>query len=82
MSTNTNETTEHLKHYLEGMNRAAPSGETLDNIAAIDDWAERAKEEMRRRLAAQTFGCLPDHIVAAIASGSVSLSDVANQIRN
>lgn len=76
MSTmNPEQTTDHLKDYLTGMHRA--DGTALAQIRDIDDWTLRAQEELRRRVATRTLGCLDDQTLQAIASGHVNLQEVA-----
>lgn len=77
MSTQPND---HLKDYLTGMHRA--DNQAMAQIMAVDDWTERAKEEVRRRVATRTLGCLDDQILKAIADGRVDLAQVAAEILN
>lgn len=78
MSTQIELTIDHLKDYLTGMHRV--DNMALAKISDIDDWAFRAQEELRRRVASRTFGCIDDQTLAAIANGHISLQEVATEM--
>lgn len=69
---------EHLKDYLSGMHRVDPIA--LAQICDIDDWSQRAFEEMRRRLTARTLGVIDDQTLWSIAKGDVKLQEVAAEL--
>lgn len=75
MSTQAND---RLRDYLTGMHRA--DNQAMAQILAIDDWAERAQEEVRRRVAARTLGCLDDQTLLAIVGGHSDLHRTATEI--
>lgn len=78
MSTQIEQSTDHLKDYLTGMHRV--DNKALAQISSIDDWATLAQEELRRRVASRTLGCIDDQTLAAIANGHISLQEVATEM--
>lgn len=76
------QTTAYLKDcltdYITGFARANPSG--LAHLASYPDWQEAAVAELKVR-ATRFISKLPDDELAAVASGSISINQVAQTLQ-